>query len=704
MTENKQIKSVFLILTLLLLFSGCKKEEPILTTIAVNDITATTAQSGGNITFDGRSKIQLYGICWDTISYPTTEGMKVVDSVKTEEFVIPIKGLLPNQTYYIRAFAVNAVGTGYGDELSFTTLASLPVLKTTPVTDFIVDSAKSGGIIVSDGGLHVKYYGVCWDTVANPLTSDFRTTDSIVVSAYSSVLHGLKPNQVYFFRAYATNSLGTAYGEEIVYKTPRIVPMSLVKTVSEKYLYSASCEFSLISDGGSKIIEYGFCWDTIPDPTTEDRKTSKQYAPGKFRLTNLKAGTNYYVRPYAINEEGTGYGDPIIFKTLGTPPKVNTGDASDLTATEATVKAVIAGGFLPTAASFEYGFTEKYGQTAEVRTPPLKANDNTTLVVRLTDLKPGNTYHFRAKAANSLGTTYGKDRTFTILRIPELRAFTPITRNYRDTEFLITPPSSNSQGMFTFVSSNPEVVVVKNDRAIITGSGTCTITANQAPFGLFSSASISTTFSMNVVDIDGNVYKTISIGDQDWMKENLRVTRYRNGEPIPNVKNKVEWISITEGAFCRINNDTTLNNSYGALYNWYAVDTRRICPVGWHVPTDAEWQVMERYLGMSFAESEETIMRTTELGLQLKDTTGWIKNGNGSNSSDFSAYPAGLRNALSGDFFNAGIDAIWWTATEEDLYKAWLRNMYYYYNSIYRVPESKNNGFSVRCVRDKTRL
>lgn len=689
-------------LAILSIVSGCTKEEPTLKTNDVKDISATTARSGGSITFDGRSKIHLYGICWDTLSMPTTAGMKMVDSIKTEEFVIPISGLLPGKTYYIRAFAVNDVGTGYGDELSFTTLSSSPIISTSPVTYFNIDSAKSGGIIKSDGGLPVKYYGVCWDTVQSPLIYDFKTTDSIVLYAFSSVIHGLKPNKSYYFRAYATNSLGTAYGDEIEYKTPKIKPRTTIKTVSEKYLYSASCEFLLISDGGSIVIEYGFCWDTEPDPTTDDRKTSKQYAPGKFRLTNLKAGTKYYVRPYAINEEGTGYGDPVLFKTLGNLPKVNTGHASNIVANEATVKAVVGAGFLPTVISFEYGVTEKYGQTAEVRAPPLKGNDTATFNARLTDLKPGNTYHFRAKATNPLGTTYGKDMSFTVLRIPDLKGFRPIAKNYRDTAFLISPPASNSQGMITYVSSNPEVVVIKNDKAVITGSGISTITASQAPFGIFSSATVSTTFSMNLVDIDGNVYPTISIGDQDWMKENLRVTRYRNGEPIPYIGNKEEWISMTEGAFCRINNDTlNPDKSYGTLYNWYAVDTRRICPAGWHVPTDAEWQVMERFLGMSFTESEETIVRTTNVGFQLKDTVGWIKNGNGSNSSDFSALPAGLRDASSGEFFNAGIDAIWWTATEEDLYNAWLRNLYYYYNSIYRVPELKNNGFSVRCARDK---
>jgi uncharacterized protein (TIGR02145 family) len=247
--------------------------------------------------------------------------------------------------------------------------------------------------------------------------------------------------------------------------------------------------------------------------------------------------------------------------------------------------------------------------------------------------------------------------------------------------------------------------VIKGDRGIITGSGVCNITATQAPEGKYTSGSVSTTFSMNVVDIDGNVYHTVSIGDQDWIKENLRVTRYRNGQPIPEVTENEKWVSLTTGAMSWINKDTLkMNPNYGALYNWYAVsDPRRICPTGWHVPTDAEWQIMERFLGMTFVEADETVKRGTNQGIQLKDSVGWYKNGNGTNSSEFSGLPAGLRLANNGQFHNVGADACWWTNTEEDNFNAWMRNMYYHLPSIYRIPDFKSSGFSVRCVRDKRR-
>jgi uncharacterized protein (TIGR02145 family) len=690
-------------LAMVILITGCKKEAPVLTTIAVNNITATTAESGGKFTHLESTKIISMGICLDTIGNPTTASQIETDSVAKKQFITKIRGLLPNKTYYIRAYAVNTVGTRYGNLLSFTTPASFPVLKTSEIADININSAIGGGEIISDGGSPIKNSGVCWDTVANPTTSGSKTSISDGALTFTSDISGLKPNKSYFLRAYATNSLGTAYGEEIEFKTPIKPPLITTVYVSEKYLYSASCSVSIKSDGGSKIIEYGICWNTKPNPTTRNSKTFKPYAQGKFRMRNLKAGTTYYVSSYAINSEGTGYGRSISFKTLGSRPQAKTLSASGITNSGASVRATVNAGYLPTKASFEYGVNEKYGQTAALSSTTIKGKTDTTIIIKLSGLKPGNIYHFRVKATNALGTTFGKDSTFVILMTPNLTRFTPITKNYRDSTFFITPPASNSPGEFTYSSNKPKVAIIKDGKGIITGSGTCTISATQVAIGLFTSASISTTFSMNVVDIDGNVYQTVAIGNQDWMKENLKVTRFRTGEPIPNVINNREWASLSEGAFSWINNDSTKsNNRFGVLYNWFAVsDPRKICPTGWHVPTDAEWQVMERYLGMTFTEAEETVLRGANQGVLLKDTVGWIKKGTGTNSSDFSAIPAGLRAATTGDFYNAGADGCWWTSTYEDENNAWLRNMYYYFKSIYRISDSKKFGFSVRCVRDR---
>lgn len=131
---------------------------------------------------------------------------------------------------------------------------------------------------------------------------------------------------------------------------------------------------------------------------------------------------------------------------------------------------------------------------------------------------------------------------------------------------------------------------------------------------------------MTVTDIDGNVYKTVTIGNQAWMAENLKVMRYRNGDAIPNVTGGTDWSNLSTGAYCSYDNDDNNIDTYGLLYNWYAVDdSRNLAPEGWHVPTDEEWKELEMYLGMSQSEADDTGYRGTDEGGKLKEvgTTHW---------------------------------------------------------------------------------
>jgi uncharacterized protein (TIGR02145 family) len=196
-----------------------------------------------------------------------------------------------------------------------------------------------------------------------------------------------------------------------------------------------------------------------------------------------------------------------------------------------------------------------------------------------------------------------------------------------------------------------------------------------------------------VTDKDGNVYKTVTIGTQVWMAENLRTTKYQNGDPIPQVLVNTAWSTPTSGAYCWYNNDATAKSSgYGALYNWAAVDDNRdIAPKGWHVPSDAEWTVLAKYLGGN-----------AYAGGKLKEplTNHWSDpNAGATNSSGFTALPAGYRNN-SGVFGNAGIIGGWWSISEYSKSVAWYRYVDYNTGYIYSVSTYKTCGFSVRCVKD----
>ena len=224
-----------------------------------------------------------------------------------------------------------------------------------------------------------------------------------------------------------------------------------------------------------------------------------------------------------------------------------------------------------------------------------------------------------------------------------------------------------------------------------------------------------------VSDIDGNVYHTVKIGKQVWMVENLKNVRYRNGDSIPKVKDKVKWGSLSTGAYSDYNNHFEKSADYGRLYNWYAVnDSRNLAPTGWHVATEAEWAILTTFLNGENVninikgEDYELLSKVQFAGGKLKETgtTGklggiggtshWFKvNSGASNEFGFTALPGGERSDKGG-FHNIGCYATWWTSTEnrED-------NLVFGFlitgedDSLQKFKSNKKNGYSIRCVKDE---
>jgi uncharacterized protein (TIGR02145 family) len=195
-----------------------------------------------------------------------------------------------------------------------------------------------------------------------------------------------------------------------------------------------------------------------------------------------------------------------------------------------------------------------------------------------------------------------------------------------------------------------------------------------------------------MTDIDRNSYRTVKIGYQWWMAENLKVIHYRNGDPIPNVTGDTEWYNLATGAYCAYDNNETRAESYGYLFNWYTVnDSRSIAPSSWHVPTDEEWQTLVDYLG------GESVA-----GGKLKETgtTHWIDQNTGvTNESGFTARSGGCR-CGDGSNINLGSHALFWSSTESDSDHAWYRGLFFDCSDIYRYYGSRRAGFSIRLVRD----
>ena len=201
-----------------------------------------------------------------------------------------------------------------------------------------------------------------------------------------------------------------------------------------------------------------------------------------------------------------------------------------------------------------------------------------------------------------------------------------------------------------------------------------------------------------VKDCEGNDYKTIMIGTQTWMAENLKTTKYDDETLIPNVIDDATWNSLTSDAYCWFNNDIGNKDIYGALYNWHAVKTGKLCPEGWHVPSDSEWKQLEMALGMTHEQADAFSWRGTDQGTQMKTTSGWNDNGNGTNSSGFSGLPSGYRG--NSNFVYIGYYGFWWTSSEGSEGKALVRGLNYSGTTVSRGSGNAEYGNSVRCLRD----
>lgn len=210
-----------------------------------------------------------------------------------------------------------------------------------------------------------------------------------------------------------------------------------------------------------------------------------------------------------------------------------------------------------------------------------------------------------------------------------------------------------------------------------------------------------------VTDSDGNVYQTIKIGSQWWMMENLKTTKYRNGTYIKAIgADNNAWSTTTKGAYCVFDNNPDFVSTYGYLYNGYAVnDSNQLAPEGWHIPTDYDWKVLEKELGLTETEVSNLGWRGSDEGdkLKVEAPEKWTEVSPvwGSNESGFKALPGACR-VFTGEIADPGIGAVafWWSASSHESNELWYRSLDKKFSSIYRSHTYKNYGFSVRCVKD----
>jgi Secretion system C-terminal sorting domain len=299
----------------------------IINTKPIVNVTQTGASSGGDILFDGGSSITSRGIVWSSSPAPTIAlTTKTSDGTGNGSYNSIMSTLTPGVTYYVRAYATNASSTAYGQEVSFTTLQpdQVPVLTTDPVSAITQTSATSGGNITFNGNSEVTARGVCWGTSPSPVYGPNNSTgDGAGTGTFISNMGPFSANTTYYVRAYALNSTGYGYGNEVMFTTSaQQVQLPTVSTLSVN-LSNLPCDSAksggLVSfDGGAPVTARGVCWSQTSGPTVDlPTKTINGSGNGLFAsyLSGLASSTGYFLRAYATNSVGTSYGPEVEFTT-----------------------------------------------------------------------------------------------------------------------------------------------------------------------------------------------------------------------------------------------------------------------------------------------------------------------------------------------------------------------------------------------------
>jgi hypothetical protein len=404
-------------------FTTLEAVLPVLTSTSTTTmITQNTAVSGGIIASNGGSKILNYGVCWSIGTNPTILNSKTNQGSGIGTFTSSIIGLIPNTTYYVRAYATNSVGTVYGNVITFKTNAAvLPIISaTTSVNSITQTTASSGGNITNDGGATVISRGICWSIANNPTVINSNTIDGSGIGSYTSLLTGLVAGTTYYMRAYATNSVGTAYGNMFVFTT-NAAQLANISTNTASFITqnTAISGGTISNDGGATITSRGVCWSsTTISPTITNSKTVDGTGIGTFTssLTGLTPATQYYVRAYATNSVGTSYGAYSTFVTIAAtlPVVTSTTAISSIAQTTASGGGSISsdGGSAITLRGVCYSSTNS---SPSVYYDSYTSNGTGigSFSSLFNALSSNTKYYVRAFAINNIGVAYGPVIQFT---------------------------------------------------------------------------------------------------------------------------------------------------------------------------------------------------------------------------------------------------------------------------------------------------
>ena len=395
---------------------------PSVTTVEINEVSATSAVCLGNVSYDGDAEVTERGACWDTEPDPTVAGEHDNNGTGIGEFTVSMTNLRTSTTYYVRTYAKNKKGIAYGEQLSFTTADGKPVVITGSIMEITATSAKCGGNVTDQGASEVTEKGICWSTSHNPTISDHPVNSGPGMGIFTCQLTGLEPNQTYYIRAYAKNTQGISYGEEVSFVALEGLPEVSTGDITETTPTTATGNGNVTDQGGSAILEKGICWGTNHNPSVSDHPVNCGTGTGFFTwtITRLDPGQTYYVRAYARNEQGISYGEDKEFQTKANKPTVTTDQVSNITQNSATFGGnVTSDGGAPVTERGICWSTSQNPTTSDLHTP--SGSGTGSFTVNMNGLEPGTTYYVRAYAINSVGISYGNQVSFsTIAELPTL--------------------------------------------------------------------------------------------------------------------------------------------------------------------------------------------------------------------------------------------------------------------------------------------
>ncbi len=526
------------------------------------------------------------------------------------------------------------------DSITYTigTPGQLATLTTLPIGNIGATSATSGGNVTSNGGTPVTQRGVVWSTSPNPTTANSQTNNGSSLGSYTSNLSGLVANTTYYVRAYAVNSAGTAYGNQLSFTTAGGV--GIISTLNCNGAANIGTLTSSTAASGvySNVPYTGGNGGTYTSQSVNSTGvtgltatlSAGSFASGSGTLTYTITGTPA-VSGTASFALSLGGQNCVLNRTVD----VLVGSITALSCSNATNVGTLAAGIAASGVSSSIPYSG--GNGAGYNAQSVNSSGVTGLTATL--------------AAGSFANGTGS-LAYTITGTPNVSGTASFSLSIGGQSCVLT--------RYVTVVSNP-------------GQG---------------------------VNFDGHNYSSVVLGNgQEWMAENLRTTTYSNGDPIPHVTDANQWYGLTSGAWVHYNNDSQLENPYGKLYNWYTVsDPRNVCPTGWHVPTDSEWNALQSYLHPNSIGNNNNIA-----GGKMKSTgTNYWQSPNtdATNESGFSGLPGGYRGD-EGPYYSLGGIGFWWSSSEYSSYGAWSRRLVYN-NGVLLSLSSMNleDGLSVRCLRD----